>query len=121
MLGLALISQKPLTPRAMPRSNFFLEFLGVPKTWCTALIYFLKGPQGFLAGNQQTEAAVHTGTGIKEGDTMSSTIFCLLTAILIGKDLHRFPQVQSFLFANDTLFFSPRTPGQARDIVDSLM
>ena len=78
----------------------------MPETWCAALIRFLKGPLRFLVGNQLTEAALYPGTGIKQGDTLSPTIFSLLTAVLIRKVLHRFPQVQLFLFADDTLSLS---------------
>ena len=85
--------------------GFFLEFLGVPETWCAALIQFLKGPLQFFVGNQLTESALYPGTGIKQGDTLSPTIFSLLTVVFIEKVLHGFLQVQSFLFANDTLFF----------------
>ena len=71
--------------------GFFLEFLGVPEARCAALIRFLKGPLHFLVGNQLTASALYPGTGIKQGDTLSPTIFSLLTAVLIRKVLHRFP------------------------------
>ena len=57
-------------------------------THTQALIQFLKGPLRFLVGNQLTESALYPGTGIKQGDTLSPTIFSLLTAVLIRKILH---------------------------------
>ena len=68
----------------------------MPEAWCAALIQFLKGPLRFLVGNQLMESALYPGTEIKQGDTLSPTIFSLLTAVLIRKVLHRLPQVQSF-------------------------
>ena len=93
----------------------------MPETWCAALIHFLKGPLCFLVGNQLTESALQPGTEIKQGDTLSPTIFSLLTAVLIWKVLVEFPQVQSFLFADDTLFVIPGTPGQVRTALESLL
>ena len=52
---------------------------------------------------------------------MSSTIFSLLTASLIQKVLCRFPQVQSFVFADDTLLFIPGTPQQVRTTLQALI
>ena len=50
----------------------------------------------------------------KQGDTLSPTILAILTAVLMQKVLKCLPAVQSFLFADDTLFFLPSTPQQVR-------
>ena len=80
-----------------------------------------KGPLRCLVRNQLTESALHPGTGIKQGDTLPPTIFSLLPAVLIRKIVIRFPQVQSFSFAGDILFFIPGTPRQVRTALDSLL
>ena len=44
---------------------------------------------------------------MKPGDTLSPTIFSMLTVVLIRVVKLRFPQVRLFLFADKTLLFIP--------------
>ena len=71
--------------------QFFLEYLIIPGTWCTALIQIVKDTLRFLVGNQPSEAVLQPGTSIKQGDTLLPTIFSLHTAVLIQKVLKRLP------------------------------
>ena len=52
---------------------------------------------------------------------MSPTIFSLLTAVLISKVKQCLPQVESFLFVDDTLFFIPGTPAQVNATLQTLL
>ena len=52
---------------------------------------------------------------------LSPTIFLLLTAVLISKVRQQLPHVESFLFADDTLFFIPGTPSQVKATLQTLL
>ena len=87
-------------------SAFLIE-IGVPPVWVHNLEQFLRGPIQFLVGSQITGAGLVPGSGIKQGDTLSPTLFSLLTALLVHKIKLRFPEMRSFLYADDTLVFIP--------------
>ena len=81
----------------------------------------LEGAVGFLIGNQLVAPELHPGLGIKQGHTLSPTIFSLTTAVLSSKVKQRLPQVESFLFTDDTLFFILGTPAQVRATLQTLL
>ena len=87
-------------------SAFLIE-IGVPTVWVHILKQFLRGPIQTLVGNQITGAELVPGSGIEQGDTLSPTLFSLLTALLVHKIKLRFPEMRSFLYADDTLVFIP--------------
>ena len=58
-----------------------------------------------MVGNQITGAELVPGLGIKQGDTPSPILFSLLTALLVYNIKLRFPEMRSFLYADDTLVF----------------
>ena len=87
-------------------SAFLIE-IGVPPMWVHILQLLLRGPIQFLVGNQITGAELFPGSGFKQGNTLSPTLFSLLTALLVHKIKLRFPEMRSFLYADDTLVFIP--------------
>ena len=51
----------------------------------------------FLVGNQLASSALHPRLGIKQGDTLSPTLFSLLTAILVYKLKAHLPGARCYL------------------------
>ena len=87
-------------------SAFLIE-IGMPPVWVHILEQFLRGPIQNLVGNQITGAELVPGSGIKQGHTVSPTLFSLLTTLLVHKIKLRFPEMRSFLYADGTLRFIP--------------
>ena len=65
--------------------SIFLLEIGVPAMWVHILEQFLQGPIQFLVGHQITETELVPGSSIKQGDTLSPTLFPLLIALLVHK------------------------------------
>ena len=82
---------------------------------------FLEGAVRFLIGNRLAVPELYLRSGIKQGDTLSPTIFLLLTGVLISRVKQRLPRVESFLFADDTLFFILGTPAQVKATLQTLL
>ena len=82
--------------------SIFMIEIGVPPVWVHLLEPFLQGPIQFLVGNQITDIQLFPRSGIKQGDTLSPTLSSFLIALLIHKIKQHFPNMQSFLYADDT-------------------
>ena len=58
--------------------SVFLIEIGVPPVWVHILEQFLRGRIQFLVSNPITGAELVPGSGIKQGDTPSPTLYFLL-------------------------------------------
>ena len=80
----------------------FLLLLGVQEAWCEVLLDFLGSEPLFLVGPMLAHAVLQPKCGIKQGDTLSPTLFSLLTTLLVDDLQKKCPQAVPYLYADDT-------------------
>ena len=98
----------------------WLKKAGLSERWIRVLLSFLKGPMSFIIGNSITEEEIWPSGGIRQGDTLSPTIFVLLTTVLCREMARSFQEVQLFLYADDTLVWVPGTPREVQTNLSKL-
>ena len=91
----------------------FLLLLGVQKACCEVLLDLLGSELKFLVGPMLADAALQPKCAIKQGDTLSPTLFSLLTTLLVDDWQKKCPQAVPYVYADDTLITIPGGRGQA--------
>ena len=72
-----------------PLLDSFLKWLGIPAAWTEVVMEYLKYGIRFLVGRQASRTTLTPGAGVRQEDTLSPTLFSLLTAILISNNALR--------------------------------
>ena len=97
-----------------PMLEAFLLYAGMPSQWVAVILEFLRGPLGFIVGRRVSETYIKPTGGIRQGDTLSPSLFVLLTSILCRKLSMELPQCKVFLYADDSMVWVPGTPAEVQ-------
>ena len=89
--GLSIDFSKAFDSTSHCLMSVFLLETGVPPVWGHLCV----GPIRFLVGNQLTDTVLTPQSGIKQGDTLSPTLFSSLTALLVHRGRFRTARAQS--------------------------
>ena len=98
--------------------QFFVQFIGGSR--CVDLSSHTISERGGIVIDRQPVGGSKAPPGPGQGDKLSRTFFSLLPAVLISKVRQRLPHVESFLFADDSLFFILGTPAQVKATLQTL-
>ena len=79
-----------------------LEHVGLHTNWVKVIMQFLQGPMGYLVGHTVADERIRPRRGIKQGDTLSPSRFALMTAALVIALRRAVPELQTFMYADDT-------------------
>lgn len=81
----------------------YLSHLDIPPKVIDLLDTYMKGPVHILVNQTMTQDYINPTSGIRQGDTLSPSIFSLVTTLLVYALKRRTPTTMVHLYADDTL------------------